>query len=838
MRLLLLLPALLSALIAVSQEFTTFDFSSAEQKKNLYGDTTFFTIQNGYLQSTGPADKKAISVSFQTQTPDLNLEWEILCRMEFNPTSSNYARIYLASDQQDLNGPLKGFYLKMGGASGNTDAVDLYRQNGNTHTRILQGKAGICGKSVNNIRVKVSYSADYLWKVALDSLGGWSFLDQGQVKDTSAMNLHYSGVSCIYSSTRSQKFFFDDFSVKPGPSQFSGYKILNEKLIQLSFTGKIKKKTFTSECFTLPDNSIENISTDSTLIILSLKNPIKKINDLIICPVEDIYGHWIPQKTVRIEYSKPLSKRSVVINEILPDPSPAEGLPEYEFAEIINLSHDTIDTGNLIFTDKTTIGRLAPAYILPGEYVILCSGEAAPLFKSEGKVISVTPWPSLNNSDDILYLRDSSGTMIDSLFYRSDFYSSSEKKNGGWSLEQVNPLYNCKGPANWTESTGESGGTPGKENSARKSGDDIQGPQVIRIESVESDFIRIILDENPVPGFNVTVNKSIAEFILRQDSLLIYSTGNLFPGQWNQVRIQNIYDCLGNINTVETEILVPDKIEKGDILISEILFNPRTYGTDFLELFNRSGKTLSLKGIEIENTGADGKPEKIMIEENILISPGSFIAITEDSVKISEHYPLSERLHVFEIKNLPSFDDDQGFICVRTNGISLDSMHYAENYHSPLLNDKDGVSLERISFDFPSDTRSTWHSAAQPPGFATPGYENSQHTGEKAHNDQVEIDPPVFSPDLDGYNDFTIIRLRNIETGYKGSIRIYDLKGRLVRILENNILLPDKYAFEWDGTTMEGEKAATGIYLININMFNARGETKEFRETVAVAGKF
>jgi len=45
-------------------------------------------------------------------------------------------------------------------------------------------------------------------------------------------------------------------------------------------------------------------------------------------------------------------------------------------------------------------------------------------------------------------------------------------------------------------------------------------------------------------------------------------------------------------------------------------------------------------------------------------------------------------------------------------------------------------------------------------------------------------------------------------------LRIYDLQGRLVRVLVTNELLkPGKYESEWNGRDERGAKAATGVYL-------------------------
>ena len=44
----------------------------------------------------------------------------------------------------------------------------------------------------------------------------------------------------------------------------------------------------------------------------------------------------------------------------------------------------------------------------------------------------------------------------------------------------------------------------------------------------------------------------------------------------------------------DIEIGLPDSVAKGDISFNEILFNPYSGGSDFVELYNKSAKILSI----------------------------------------------------------------------------------------------------------------------------------------------------------------------------------------------------------------------------------------------------
>ena len=97
-----------------------------------------------------------------------------------------------------------------------------------------------------------------------------------------------------------------------------------------------------------------------------------------------------------------------------------------------------------------------------------------------------------------------------------------------------------------------------------------------------------------------------------------------------------------------------------------------------------------------------------------------------------------------------------------------------------MLNYISGVSLERLGFDRLTHDKSNWHSAAEGVGFATPGYLNSQYNPTKLE-EEVSVEPEIFSPDNDGNDDVVNISYQFSTSGFVGTINVYDSNGRLVR---------------------------------------------------------
>src|SRR3546814_2643108 len=65
-------------------------------------------------------------------------------------------------------------------------------------------------------------------------------------------------------------------------------------------------------------------------------------------------------------------------------------------------------------------------------------------------------------------------------------------------------------------------------------------------------------------------------------------------------------DCYGNpLKHAEHEFLLPQLPEPGEVVINEILFNPVEGGADYVEIYNRSGKILDLKDLQLAGGGND-----------------------------------------------------------------------------------------------------------------------------------------------------------------------------------------------------------------------------------------
>lgn len=163
--------------------------------------------------------------------------------------------------------------------------------------------------------------------------------------------------------------------------------------------------------------------------------------------------------SAQIEYG------DVIISELMIDPSPTKHLPSEEYIEIQNRCIDTINLGQLIYSDERTSISLE-GFLAPDEFLILCNEDDVVLFEQYGSVLGLSSWPSLNNDEDKLCIKTTNNDTIFYLHYDINLMDEILDQDGGYALE-------CKGDndqiisfyEDYHYSSNENGGTPGTINS-------------------------------------------------------------------------------------------------------------------------------------------------------------------------------------------------------------------------------------------------------------------------------------------------------------------------------------------------------------------------------------
>ena len=278
-------------------------------------------------------------------------------------------------------------------------------------------------------------------------------------------------------------------------------------------------------------------------------------------------------------------------------------------------------------------------------------------------------------------------------------------------------------------------------------------------------------------------------------------------------------------------------LTKGNILINEVLFNPLPNGSDFVEIYNNTSNELCLDSLCLA-TWDDATQELKTVTpfgNGITLASGGYLVITKDkeNILVNYHVPFPEKC--LQLKALPAYPDKEGVVILCTkSGEIIDRFAYSENMHFQLLSTKEGVSLERRSFSANTNDASNWQSASKASGWATPTYKNSQYSDFLYLQEPFTLGPNPFSPNLDGIDDFLNINYRMNDDGLLCNITIFDSKGRLVRHLKRNEFMGKEGTFVWDGITEQKRKAPIGNYVVLLEVFDTKGNVKQYKEVVTV----
>ncbi len=535
----------------------------------------------------------------------------------------------------------------------------------------------------------------------------------------------------------------------------------------------------------------------------------------------------------------------LVINELLPDPSPAIGLPDAEFIELLNTGSQAVDLAGLQLSDGGKPAVFPPGVFLePGALLIITRPQDTTLFKPYGQVLGLTGFPTLNNGGDRIELRTVDGALLDAVTYTLESYGQSDKSAGGWSLERYRTDIPGDCFENWSASLAPAGGTPGDKNALSEEDLPTSPPQLLQVLPLSEFEVEVRFDippsspSNLVELFHIPDGPEIEALLptsLPTSLILLLNTALQSRRVYTLQIAPGLASCTEGRNPRAQEALfaLPEPPEAGDLRINELLFYPRSGSADFVELFNASNKTVQLAGLELINLQKTSGKTKARLTNNHLLFPGQWVALTTDTADIRMHYPGTPSSALL-YTDLPGFDTEEGNVTLLFGSDTLDHFNYREEMHHPLLSDRRGVSLERLSTQLSTNDPSNWASAAQAEGFATPGRPNSQQLALASEDEMVIFEPPfsAFSPNGDGYRDELLLPYQLDGQGFSLKAMIFDTNGRPVFQLANNELLGVRGLLRWNGSGNKGNPAPAGWYIFQAELYHPQKGRQRQKESV------
>ncbi len=526
------------------------------------GDIAKFEIDgDSKLHLNAPA----VSDEAYLSTPSQAIEdavWEFYVEIGENPSGSNFTQIYLVADKSDLSGTFNGYFIKAGGSA---DEVSLYRQDGNATSEIIDGLDDRVDMKPVTLRVKVTRDIMGNWELFTDNTGGTAYVAEGSVFDDTYVKSSYFGVYCKYSSTRSDKFYFDDFNVTGNPftddipPEVLSLEVVANDSLQIQFSEALETGSAENTANYQVEGNSPNAAVwkDSHKVLLTFSTPFDNgaTYTLTISNVADTSGNTMLPVDMEFTYFEPVPAvfRDIVINEIFPDPNPqVDSLPtesDAEFIELFNNSEHPFDLENWSIN-----GELLPAYLLlPGQYVILSKETYALAYAMYGKVLGLNNWPALSNSGTAILLKDAGGMLVDSLAY------SGSQITGGYSLEQINPNPPCLTADNFLISTHANGATPGSQNAVFDNTPDMVSPNLLNLSVDSANRVSLFFDErldeisgNNLENYSISGGMEVVGVEAVDEQAKLITSRDWKQGETYTVTVGNVTDCSGNVVTANT----------------------------------------------------------------------------------------------------------------------------------------------------------------------------------------------------------------------------------------------------------------------------------------------
>lgn len=790
--------------------------------------------------------------------PDLSdtLSVSFRVRHGYNPSSGNNWQLFFLSNDfalAETSAPAQSAMVFGVNYTGHDDHLCLWQLVEGSVIRILdtgvdyQQEFGTSGEPLFRI---TRYPAG-TWEVAWAKDGNpGAFQPTGKGFEIEPLNGKYLGFRYAYSSAQDRKLWLDDILVggrffkDTVPPEVTGIRILGLDGLEIKYNEPVAAVNGLSYRWNgkAPDSLL--CAGAVHRIYFSDAFPNREVQECFVSGIRDPEGNAM-QDTVLLFRQNLAAFGDIVINEIMSDPDPTVYLPGCEFVELFNRCDQPMELGGWHLVVNGREYDIPGTVIHPGEFLVVTHPDCNGDFGNVPQLSVLTSATALVNGGAVISLRDQFGRLVHSLEYEAMERYGEAHIDGGWSLERIDPDNLCGGAENWRISESETGGTPGRMNSHSGVVPDLDPPRLTGLGIPATGWINVLFDEpvlitpgdetrflvDDLPAMPVTGQSVFAgrDFILVPEHPV--DSNHLHP-----LSIENVSDCAGNMMKNERiSFKVPSLPAQGMPVINEIMYDPVSGGSAYIEIYNpgKSYYDLDDLRLEIREPGAMVGKSVMLSEHSRLLFPGQYVVFCKHDYALKSEWATGEGVTVIGLddwKQLPP-----GGACIRLtdrSGRSIDQVCYDDSMHHDLLEITTGVSLERIDAECTPGSQ-CWTSASASESYGTPGRKNSQALIAEMAGVGLEVSPEVFSPDGDGQDDFLVIHPGYRTAGSVIDLYVTDLSGNLVRQIISMGISGAEDQYFWQGTDQHGNIVLPGIYIVHLRSVSHSGNRMQ-RKACAV----
>lgn len=464
----------MTAICQIDQDFDNGDLSAWQ------GDVSDFTINSDFQLQLNASDAGNSTIYTSLGFPD-SINWSMDIEMDFSPSNTNKLEIMLAVDNPDLS--IANGYILSIGENGSDDAIHFQQLIDGDAATLASGDMGSVASDFN-MNFNLSKDSNDEWLLIVESLSDNSRQEELRfrwVPVPAFVDLQFFGFKCTYTSTRVDKFFFDNIIIEEitpdtESPEVSSVTVIAPNVIQVVFNENIdiQSATLLSNYVFNPSISISSIETDAnnptTVNIITSENiPTSTLFELTFQNIEDVAGNVMATSNHEFRIYDTPAVGDLLVNEILFDPFTNED----DFVEVINISDKYLDLKDLVIenADKTETEVIDFQLFLEPQSIVAFSPNPTALIDLYNPPMDANiveqEIPSFNNSDGNISIKLGDGTVLDAFDYEEDYHLQIIADTEGISLERLSTNSSSNDSQNWTSSSSTNNfATPGYENSA------------------------------------------------------------------------------------------------------------------------------------------------------------------------------------------------------------------------------------------------------------------------------------------------------------------------------------------------------------------------------------
>ena len=292
-------------------------------------------------------------------------------------------------------------------------------------------------------------------------------------------------------------------------------------------------------------------------------------------------------------------------------------------------------------------------------------------------------------------------------------------------------------------------------------------------------------------------------------------------------------DESGSTPGIENSIYNVPSYDRNVLIINEIMYDPETNNSEYVEFYNLSSNPVNIGGWKFED---ENRNTNKLIETSFVIQPQEYFILIADSSAL-DTYNLREyeNKNILGESSLGLLNTGELILLKDLRGNVIDSVFYNDDWNNKNIASAKNKSLERINPNLNGNDPLNWSTSVNSIG-GTPGNQNSIFAENLNKSANISVSPNPFSPDNDGFEDFAVINYNLSQATAQVRIKIFDNKGRLIRTLLNNQASGSSGSVIFDGLDDETYALRMGIYIIFLEALNDNsGIVETIKSTVVVA---